>query len=181
MFITTYVSQRVSWNDTKRPDLRGPLTHVLTHYFAPHFSHNSRMFSHRRGVETPAPAARFYPARPRSARPGQTGTRLPCAAVCPLRLASPPPATRSIDPYTKERKVLSADRGAPRVWLADGQSRLHLCPARLWDGQKSLIPSTRCVVGDLKFSRARRRRRHAHSPRAGAWYPQRSARVDRLG
>jgi hypothetical protein len=149
MFLTTYVRHSVSGNDTKRPDLGG----LLTHYFDPHFSYNPRVLSHRRGIETPASAARFHPTRPRAAGPGQTGTRLPCAAVCPLRPASPPPSIWSIDPYTKERKVFSADRGAPRVWLADGQSRLHLFTVRLWDGQRYLIPSTRCGVGDLKFSR----------------------------
>ena len=128
MFLTTYICHRVSGNDTKRPDLRGPLTHVLTHYFDPHFSHNSRMFSRGRSVETPASSARFHPTRPRAARPGQTGTCLPCAAVCPLRPASPPPAIRSIDPHAKKRKVLSADCGAPRVWLAlrPGSVNSHL-------------------------------------------------------
>src|SRR5579862_6438672 len=108
MFITTYVRHRVSGNDTKRPDLPALLTHVLTHFLDPHFSHNSRVFSHHRGIETPAPATRFHPTRPRATRPGQTGTRLPCAAVCPLRPASPPPPIRSTDPYSKERKVFSA-------------------------------------------------------------------------
>src|ERR1019366_4054740 len=118
MFLTTYVRHRVSGNDTKRPDLRGPLTHLLTHLLDPHFSHNSRMFSRGRSLETPASSARFHPTRPRAARPGQTGTCLPCATVCPLWPASPPPPIWSIDPYTKERKVLSADLGAPPVWLA---------------------------------------------------------------
>jgi hypothetical protein len=44
-------------------------------------------------------------------------------------------------------------RRGEEVRHPDGQGRLHLCIGRLWDGQKSPIPSTRCVVGDLKFSR----------------------------
>src|ERR1017187_4444655 len=35
MFLTTYISHRVSGNDTKRPDLRGLLTQVLTHFLTP--------------------------------------------------------------------------------------------------------------------------------------------------
>ena len=137
----------------KCPDFRGLLTHVLTHFFDAYFCHNSCVFSDRPGLEAPPPSARFHPTCTRATRPGQTGARLPCTAVCPMRTASAPPAIWPIDPCTKERKVFSPDCRSSRLWLADGQSRLHLFTVRLWDGQKSLIPSTRCVVGDLKFSR----------------------------
>src|SRR5215469_11271098 len=44
----------------------------------------------------------------------------------------------------------------------------------------SLPPAARSAIGSSQET-ARSRRRHAHPPRVGAWYPQRSARVDRLG
>jgi len=64
MFLTTYIDHDVSGNDIKCPDLRGLLTHVLTHSFDAHFCHNSSLFSDHVGVEAPPPATRIDPPCP---------------------------------------------------------------------------------------------------------------------
>lgn len=68
MFLTTYINQRVSGNDTKSPKFRGLVTHVLTHFLDPNFSRNSGVFSGRSGFEAPPSATRFHPTRTRAAR-----------------------------------------------------------------------------------------------------------------
>jgi len=46
---------------------------------------------------------------------------------------------------------------------------------------RSSFPPTTWPTFRSPQETTRSRRRHAHSPRAGTWHPQRPARVDRLG
>ena len=124
--------RRLKASTTVNMARRGLLTHVLTHFFDAHFCHNSRLFSHRPCDETAAPPTRIDPPCPRAARPSQTGTRVPRTPVCPVRTSFAPARIWSIDPYAKERKVLSADRGAHRVWLALRPGWKAELPATWW-------------------------------------------------
>jgi len=55
--------------------------------------------------------------------------------------------------FLPNRKCGAPNRNETVLPIGDGQLELHLRTCRFWGGQKSPIPSTRCEVSDLRFSR----------------------------
>jgi hypothetical protein len=103
--------------------------------------------------QTQSQEARRNLPRARGTQQREAATRLPCPTIHPLRHSLEAPSRTRVDSHPTQRQIHPGHRWAPAFWSADGWSRLHLFTVRLWDGQKDLIPSARCVVGDLKFLR----------------------------